>query len=106
MTTTTVVRLEKDIKALELDHLDGPQLIELANCVNILTAKLTTAVAVFDADGSYGHDHAPSMAAWLAAHTQLTSKAANSMCRQGRLLRTLPATTQAWVTGQTQPGTS
>ena len=104
MTTITVVQLEKDIKALELDHLDGPQLIELANCVNILTAKLTTAVAVFDADGSYGHDHAPSMAAWLAAHTQLTSKAANSMCRQGRLLRTLPVTTQAWVTGQLNPG--
>ena len=99
MTTIDVVQLEKDIKSLELDHPGGPQLQILAACVNVLTAKLTAAVAVFEANGGFGLDHAPNMAAWLTAQTQITRKAANTMCRQGRLLRSLPLTAQAWVTG-------
>ena len=99
MTTVSVVHLKGDIETLELDPTSGPQIIEAIHCLNMLTAKVTQAVAGFDAAGGFSADHAPNMACWLSAHTAMATNAARVMCRQGSLLRQLPATAQAWVTG-------
>ena len=94
----SVVHLKRDIETLELG-LDGPQLCQAIQCLDLLTAKITNAVADFDASGGYGIDNAPNMVSWLNRRAAMGPKMARAMCRQGVLLRYLPATCQAWLTG-------
>ena len=103
MGSTTV----KDLKTV-VDQLDigpcGGDLVEAFACLDVLTAKITGAVARFDAAGGWQVDHAANMASWLTARAAVDRRTANRVCAQGRRLRSIPVTMQAWVTGSLSHG--
>lgn len=69
-----------------------------------LAAKISGAVAEFDAAGLWDADGSTSMKAWLRIHTSRTSAQAKRITSTATKLRTLPAVDTAWREGRLTGG--
>ena len=98
MGTATVNDLRTVVDSLDIGPC-GSDLIEAFACLDVVTAKITAAVAGFDAAGGWQIDHAANMAGWLTARAGVDRRSANRVCGEGRRLRSIPVTMQACVTG-------
>ena len=67
---------------------------------DLFRAKLSTAVAEFDRDGSWELGGATSMVAWLTTHASMARPAASSIVTTASRLRLLPGTRDAWERGE------
>ena len=95
--------LREAIEELEVP-LDGDALAEVLSLADRLNAKLSKAVAEFDAEALWELDGATSMTAWLRHHAGMTSSSAKSVASTAKRLRTLPMTANGWLVGTLSGG--
>jgi Domain of unknown function (DUF222) len=96
-------RLREAIEELDLP-VDGVALTEGFALLDLLTAKLTTAVRDFDASEMWDGDGATSMTAWLRSHAARSGHDAHALATTARRLRRLPVTAAAWGDGSLSIG--
>ena len=104
---TSVVRVfEELVEAVEEWEIpsDSAALVAALRLQDRVAAKVTMAVAAFDANGSWDVDGDTSMTAWLRHHGTMTSRDATVSARTGRRLRAAPVTADAWVDGTLSGG--
>ena len=90
--------LESAIEELEVG-VDGDALVAAFALYDRLGAKLALAAADFDASRRWELDGATSAGAWLAHRAGMTPSAANWTVRTGDLVKRLPVTREAWLSG-------
>ena len=95
--------LREAVEKLEVP-LDGDALAEAFRLADLLNAKLSAAVAAFDAESAWELDGATSMTAWLRNHAGMTASNAKSMTSTAKKLRTLPLTASGWLAGELSGG--
>src|SRR5437764_7283355 len=78
---------------------DGETLLQLLRQRNRLDAAITRAAASFDASGEWQCSGARSAAGWLAIRARLPRRDTHRLIAQGRPLRDMPATEEAWLAG-------
>lgn len=83
---------------------DADSLRDAFRLLDLLTAKVVTAVAAFESSGQWADDGATSMVAWLRQHAGQTARDAGWTVRATRLLSRLPATRAAWLDGDLSGG--
>ncbi len=97
-----------DAPATAIDELeigvDERELAAVAALRDRLDAKVTMAVASFDAAELWDLDGSVSMAAWLRVHAGMTQRDGERICSTARRLRGCPLTTQAWLDGNLSGG--
>jgi cytochrome c553 len=84
-----------------------PSSDELADALALrsrLDAKISAAVAHFDAFGLWGFDYSTSMVAWLRTFGHMTSRDAARTASIAKRLRMLPVTRAAWADGTLSSG--
>jgi hypothetical protein len=79
---------------------DDETLVALHRQLERLAAVVARADAAFDAAKRWEADGARSAAAWISFRCHLPMDAARRSVRLGRALRAMPATEEAWVTGE------
>lgn len=94
--------LEADVEKLEIP-VSGEALAAILAIEDRLAAKVSEAIAAFDAAELYDLDGATSTAAWLRRQG-LSNKRAVTRARAARTLRSLPLTKGAWDSGQLSSG--
>ena len=95
--------LREAVEELEVP-LDGDALREALELADRLNAKLSAAVAAFDAESAWELDGATSMTAWLRHHAGMTASNAKAMVSTAKKLRMLPMTAGAWLSGTLSGG--
>jgi hypothetical protein len=95
--------LAESVERLDLAP-DGEVIAEAIRLRDQLDAKISAAVAAYDAQGLFGCDGAVSATGWLKASAGLSGPAAASMVRTARRLEQLPVTKQAWLDGRLSGG--
>ncbi|MBW3669418.1 MAG: DUF222 domain-containing protein, partial [Actinobacteria bacterium] len=90
--------LESAIEELDLGF-DGDTLVAACRLLDRLSAKVALAAAGFDAGRRWELDGATSAAGWLKHRAGMTASVANWTVRTGNLVKQLPVTRQAWVSG-------
>ena len=89
----------------ELDApVDGDALRELLGLRDRLDAKVSEAMARFDAAALWDLDGATSLTAWLRDHGSCTRRSAARSSSIARRLRRLPDTMDAWRDGRLSTG--
>ena len=85
----------------ELDlKVDERELLAAMSLRDRLDARITVAVAAFDAAELWDLDGSVSMSAWLRVHAHMTQRDAMRAAHRAQRLRACPATAQAWVDGE------
>ena len=95
--------LAESIETLEIPP-HSAAVAEVAQQHSRLGAKLTMALADLDRRGEFELDGSASMTAWCRTHLGWTNQTANRVLKTGRRLRDLPATANAWLTGELSDG--
>jgi hypothetical protein len=95
--------LESAIGELDVPA-DGGALIEGFALLDRLTAKLSLAVAEFDAAKLWELDAATSAATWLRNRAGMSGSTASSVVKTGTVVRQLPVTAGAWLDGGLSTG--
>ncbi len=90
--------LREAVEQLEVP-LDADALAELFAVRDLLEAKLSAAVADFDADSRWELDGATSMTAWLKHRAGMTGPTAKATVSTAKALRMFPVTRSAWLDG-------
>ena len=90
--------LESAIEELDVG-VDGDALVAAFALYDRLGAKLALAAADFDVSKRWELDGATSAAAWLAHRTGMTASTAKWTVRTGNLVKQLPVTKTAWLSG-------
>jgi hypothetical protein len=98
-----LTRLREEIEEVEIFPVAG-ELKEALELRSRLDAKISSAVADFDAAGLYELDQATSMTAWLRHEARMTSRDAGRMTSIAKGLRALPVTRGAWEDGTLSAG--
>ena len=93
-----IEELEVAIEELEVG-IDGDALVAACRLLDRLTAKVALAAADFDASKRWELDGATSAAAWLQHRAGMTAPAAKWTVRTGNLVKHLPVTSEAWLSG-------
>ncbi len=83
---------------------DGAAIAAAVAVRDQLEAKIAEAVGAFDSASLWDLDGATSMTAWLRHHAGMTSRDAARTAARSRRLRDLPATAEAWQSGQLGTG--
>ncbi|HEX9968695.1 MAG TPA: DUF222 domain-containing protein, partial [Acidimicrobiales bacterium] len=83
---------------------DGDAIVAAFALLDRLTAKVSAAVAEWDAGKSWELDAATSAAAWLRHRAGMTASVASATVRTAGRVRQLPATGAAWLAGQLSTG--
>jgi hypothetical protein len=84
-------------------HADGESLVELRRQIQRLEAAAAVAAAEFDASQSWVASGAKTAAAWLAWRSHLPIEDTRRQVRLGKCIRSMPATRDAWLTGDLSP---
>src|SRR3989441_11864800 len=95
--------LREAIEDLEV-HPRGDEIAQVLELRSRLDAKISAAVAHFDAAGLWEFDHAANMTAWLRTHARMTGRDAHRSATVARRLRALPVTRVAWEEGTLSGG--
>ncbi|MBW3669703.1 MAG: 13E12 repeat family protein, partial [Actinobacteria bacterium] len=90
--------LASAIEELEV-RVDGDALVTACRLLDRLNAKVALAAAELDASRRWELDGATSAAGWLKHRAGMTASAANWTVRTGNLVKQLPVTRQAWLSG-------
>src|SRR3954470_16205556 len=80
------------------------ELLELVAERDRLDARLTAAVAEFDADEGWDLDAATSMQAWLRDKARMSGGQGHRLVISARRTRALPVTREAWTSGGLSSG--
>ena len=83
---------------------DGEQIALAIKVRDLLDAKISAAVGIYDAKMLYGFDGATSATGWLKLSAGMSGAAAGSMVKIARRLRQLDVTRQAWLDGALSAG--
>lgn len=103
MLTTVLEVLVEAIEELDIPP-GGAALAEVLALRDRLEAKVSAAVAAFDASGEWAGDGAVSTTAWLRHHGGRSSRDAAGTLRCARRLRHAPHTRAAWESGSLSSG--
>ena len=95
--------LERAIEELEVP-VDSAALARVLRLQDRLAAKVTMAVAAFDAAGLWDLEGDTSQTAWLRRNAGMTSRDATVVTRTARRLRAAPVVAGAWVAGAVSGG--
>ncbi len=95
--------LERAIEELEVP-VDPAGLARVLHLQDRLAAKVTLAVAAFDAAGLWDLEGDTSQTAWLRRTAGMTGRDATVVTRTARRLRTAPVLAGAWVAGEVTGG--
>ena len=91
------------IDELEIS-VDEQELLAALALRDRLQAKVTMAVAEFDAAELWDADGSVSMASWLRVHAGMTQADALRLASSGRRLQDCPVSSEAWLTGALSGG--
>lgn len=78
----------------------GRKLLDVQADINRLEARFAATLREFDTSGEWKADGAVSAQAWLRYHGRMTGPAASSRVKAARRLQDLPATTDAFESGE------
>jgi hypothetical protein len=95
--------LRSAVESLEVP-IDGDAIVEGFVLLDQLTAKLSLAVAEFDAAKLWELDAATSAAVWLRNRAGMTSSMAHATVRSADRVRQLPTTAEMWKSGTLSGG--
>ena len=91
-------------EAIERTEIDGSDLAGALALRDRLDAKITLAVAAFDAGGDWAADGCVNATQWLRANAGMRAGDAAGLVKRANKLRRLPVTAQAWLHGRLSRG--
>ncbi|HYD10948.1 MAG TPA: hypothetical protein VEA78_12675, partial [Acidimicrobiales bacterium] len=99
----TITPVMSDLADVEVN---GSNLADAIAARDLLDAKITVAVGVFDASGEWELDGAVSCTQWLRANAGMRGAEAGAIVKRARKLRSLPTFAEAWLHGRSPRRTS